>query len=80
MAAIQEETRVVAGYWTLPSVLYRPRVFKDGNAWCCLYGVNIQEGVCAFGATPQQAVHNFDYYAWQGTPEPDALKGGDGEL
>lgn len=36
------------------------RVFKDGDAWCALYGVNLQEGVAGFGATPDQATRNFD--------------------
>lgn len=31
------------------------KIYKDGNAWCCLYGDNIQEGICGFGDTPYQA-------------------------
>jgi hypothetical protein len=34
--------------------------FVDGDQWCVLYGENIQVGVCAFGATPRDAIRQFD--------------------
>lgn len=37
----------------------KPSIFPDGNQWCCLYGANIQEGVCGFGDTPAMAMNNF---------------------
>ena len=43
-----------------PHVLMRPRVFPDGNAWCCLLGENLQEGVAGFGETPADACAAFD--------------------
>lgn len=43
-----------------PHVLMRPAVFPDGNAWCALYGENLQEGVCGFGDTPALACADFD--------------------
>jgi hypothetical protein len=43
-----------------PSVLWRPRLFRDGDQWCALYGQNIQDGVAAFGKTPDEAMRNFD--------------------
>ena len=46
-----------------PFILLRPRIFPDGNAWCALYGDNIQEGVCGFGDTPNAASIAFDI-AW----------------
>ena len=67
---IREEFMTMLSCWQLPSVLYKPRVFLDGNMWCCLYGENIQEGVCAFGSTPHKAVENFDHYTWYGKPSP----------
>ena len=47
-----------------PVYLLRPRLFRDGNSWCALYGENIQEGICAFGDTPAEAAERFDaaYY------------------
>ena len=49
-----------------PHVLMRPKIFKDGNAWCALYGDNIQEGICGFGNTPANAANAFDaaWYGW----------------
>lgn len=69
-AQLSEQICSVGEWWTRPSVLYRPRVFLNGKAWCCLYGENIQEGVVAFGDTPEEAVSNFDFYAWRGKPIP----------
>jgi hypothetical protein len=43
-----------------PSVLIRPRVFVDGNQFCALYGENLQEGICGFGDTPEEALKEFD--------------------
>lgn len=43
-----------------PSACYKPKLFKDGNRWCALFGENIQEGVCGFGKSPSEAFENFD--------------------
>ena len=43
-----------------PSVLFQPRVFKDGDKWCCLRGENLMEGVVGFGDTPNEATLEFD--------------------
>lgn len=51
----------VAGYeMQRPCVLFRPKVYPDGNMWCALYGKNIQEGVAGFGDTPSAAMYDFD--------------------
>lgn len=49
---------------TRPSVLYRPRIGKDGPKWGVLYGDNIQEGIAGFGDTPALAMADFDK-AWK---------------
>lgn len=46
-----------------PSVLMRPRLMKDGNKWCALYGEDLQVGLAGFGATPEEAMQDFDR-AW----------------
>ena len=46
-----------------PSYIWRPHLIKDGNSWSALYGDNIQEGVCGFGNSPEQAMRAFDE-AW----------------
>ena len=38
----------------------RPRLFRDGNHWCVLYGDNIQVGVAGFGDTPQHAIWHWN--------------------
>lgn len=54
-----------------PSVVFRPRVFRDGTQWCVLLGDNIQEGVCGFGPSPNKAALAFDseWYAESGVAE-----------
>jgi hypothetical protein len=46
-----------------PSVLYRPVLTLDGNAWCVLYGPDLQIGVAGFGTSPAEAMTEFDK-AW----------------
>ena len=33
--------------------------YKDGNQWCILVGDNIQEGICGFGDTIDEALYEF---------------------
>lgn len=50
-----------------PCNIKKPRVFKYGDQWCALYGENIQEGVCGFGVSPEEACKAFDK-EWMGVP------------
>ena len=43
-----------------PSLVFKPRIFIDGDQWCALYGDNLQDGVAGFGDTPVKALRNFD--------------------
>lgn len=47
-----------------PCVLWKPKLFIDGNQWCALFGENIQEGVVGFGDSPDAAMREFDD-AWR---------------
>ena len=49
-----------------PSSIYKPKIFKDGNQWCALYGYNIQDGVAGFGNSPALAYEDFDRN-WEAT-------------
>ena len=49
-----------------PSMIFKPRVFQDGDQWCALYGANIQEGVAGFGPTPEAACRDFDAHWLRG--------------
>ena len=59
-----------------PCVLWKPRLFIDGNQWCALFGENIQEGVVGFGDSPEDAMWAFDA-AWCKKLSP--LPGAQGE-
>ncbi|MFC1924269.1 hypothetical protein ACFLXA_02765 [Chloroflexota bacterium] len=45
---------------TRPSVLLKPKIYPDGNQWCCLIGECIVEGVVGWGNTPSEAMLDFD--------------------
>lgn len=55
-----ENIRAAASRYEAPSVLFRPRLYIDGNQWCALYGENIQDGVAGFGKSPADAMNDFD--------------------
>lgn len=40
--------------------LLKPKLYKDGSQWCCLYGDNIQDGIAGFGDTPYKAILAFN--------------------
>jgi hypothetical protein len=40
--------------------LLKPKVSRDGNQWCVLYGENLQEGVSGFGDTIYLAILDFN--------------------
>lgn len=46
--------------YTNPFFILKPRLFKDGNQWCALYGDNIQEHLSGFGDTPSAAASSFN--------------------
>lgn len=43
-----------------PCVLFRPKVYIDGDQWCALYGDDLQSGVAGFGVSPDKAMRDFD--------------------
>lgn len=47
-----------------PSVVFKPALFKDGSAWCALFGDDLQVGIAGFGETPSKAMYAFDR-AWE---------------
>jgi len=58
--AIENAIENAASEYMRPSVLFKPRVFIDGNQWCALYGDNLQDGVAGFGDSPADAMWDFD--------------------
>jgi hypothetical protein len=43
-----------------PSARLKPAVFRDGDQWCALYGLDLQSGVAGFGDTEELALIDFD--------------------
>ena len=56
-AFLNRDTAKRRGYW---AVVLGLNPFPDGDQWCLMWGQNIQEGVCAFGSSPQEAIEKFD--------------------
>jgi hypothetical protein len=59
----QEAIDIARHEYTRPAVVWKPKVYLDGDMWCALYGDNLQDSVCAFGKSPDEATRNFDK-AW----------------
>lgn len=52
IAILQEQIVIVSHEQQRPSVLFRPKLSRDGSQWCALYGDNLQDGVAGFGDSP----------------------------
>ena len=58
--------RVMCGYQEAaaetmrPCVLFKPKVYIEGDVWCAMYGDNLQDSVLGFGKSPSDAMHDFD--------------------
>lgn len=72
-AAVQQ----AAACFERPSAVFRPRLSIDGNQWCALYGDNLQDGVAGFGASPADAMWDFDK-TWSAKLPPNAAITGAG--
>lgn len=75
-AILQQEITAVSYEMQRPSVLFRPRIFPDGNMWCTLFGEDLMVGISGFGETPAEACAAFDLAFWRGKT-PDAIRKGD---
>jgi hypothetical protein len=49
-----------ASEYERPCAVFRPALSRDGDKWCALYGLNLEEGVAGFGDTPSKAMWDFD--------------------
>lgn len=43
-----------------PFMMLSPKIYPDGDQWCCLLGEDLQMGVAGFGDTPELAAKDFD--------------------
>lgn len=53
----QKEQKSISAEAVLVKAGLKP--YKDGNQWCVLAGDNIQEGICGFGDTIEDALYEF---------------------
>ena len=61
LARIQEDIGILIEKMGRPSVLYRPKATKIGDAWWVYYGGSQPpEGICGRGNTPEEAMDDFD--------------------
>jgi hypothetical protein len=58
-----------ASEYDRPSVVFKPKLSRDGNEWCALYGENLAEGCAGFGDSPAAAMWAFDS-AWLQKTKP----------
>ena len=58
--AAQVLSQEIASYHATWHSVLKPRLFKDGNAWCALYGDDLQVGIAGFGDTPALALMAFE--------------------
>lgn len=58
--AVADLADTVRATWCAPHVVYRPRLFADGDQWCALLGDDLMTGVAGFGDTPAAAMADFD--------------------
>jgi hypothetical protein len=61
-AMLQEQITSVGFELVRPSVLFRPTLLQDGNAWLAMYG-DLPTGCVGAGDTPAAAMADFDA-AW----------------
>ena len=66
MTALKEAALLIkeTAQFTRDSVIPKQKPLElslelDGNQWSVLAGSNIQEGVCGFGDTPEEAITEF---------------------
>lgn len=40
--------------------MLQPKLFIDGDHWCCLWGTDLQMGIAGFGKSPMEAIRNWN--------------------
>ena len=57
---VAQEYAVAAQEQQRPSVVFKPIITQDGDAWIALLGPDIAVGVVGCGRTPAEAMQEFD--------------------
>ena len=40
--------------------MLNPKLFIDGDCWCCLWGTDLQTGIAGFGKSPIKAIQQWN--------------------
>lgn len=67
-AYLQQEFCSAAYEMQRPCAVFKPTIQSDGDMWTVLLGDDPQTGVFATGATPAEAMSNWDQEFWKGKP------------
>lgn len=43
----------------LSNIIYQVSIAKDGDSWCALIGLNLQDGISGFGLSVQEALRDL---------------------
>lgn len=62
MGQVQASFQEVAAEMSRPSVVFKPTILQDGDAWLAILG-DLPTGVVGCGKTPSAAMYDFDM-AW----------------
>lgn len=54
--------------------MLKPRLFVDGDHWCCLYGEDIQSGLAGFGKSPIEAIRQWNAEWYKSTAALAAME------
>jgi hypothetical protein len=71
---LQEDFSIAAREMARPCVLFKPTIQADGNMWTVLLGPDPMIGVFATGATPAEAMANWDQEFWKGLTQVAAAE------
>lgn len=63
---VKDEFLAAAREMQRPSVVFKPTISQDGNAWLAILG-DLPTGVVGAGSTPAEAMADFDRVWFRGT-------------
>lgn len=66
--SIDEKLTYITNEFTRPSVIFKPTITQDGNAWIALLGDDLAVGVVGCGDSPEAAMRDFDK-SWYASTE-----------
>jgi hypothetical protein len=69
-ARLQQDFSIAAQEMARPCVLFKPEIKNDHGTWEAILG-----DIWASGATPAEAMANFDQVFWKGTPKHESAGG-----